>query len=1024
VTRRELDVLEAVVAGLTNAEIASRLCISERTVESHISSLLHKLGARNRVDLAGLARSRGPKPRLGDEFPRLFDAVTERGLCVGRDEERERLLECWERSATRTTVAVLRGEAGIGKSRLAAEVAVEAHRRGGGVALGICTDGPQRPYEPFMAAIEADLGGLSHEELARQLETSGVTLARLSPDVATRLDVVGQEVVAPEREQLLVLDALLAYLSTAARSRRLLFVIEDLHWASVGTRDAVAHIARAGGAAPLMLLVTTRDEAPFIDSAFGAFLGRLTRLPSVDVVALSGLDVGAAAALIESVDGELDPEEGVRQTGGNPLFLHELAREGPGSRSLRELVADRFNRLSATDRDVLDVAAVAGEQIDASLLASALDRSVDDVLDTLERAETAGLIGPGARQGCLAFTHDLYRSVRYASLATSRRFRLHAALALTLRHRADDGQVTAELARHACLAGPRFDPATAADLARQAGDAAADATDHSEAAAHYRRALEALDSVSDSDDGARLELSIRLGASLHLLGDEHGLAMLQTAARTARQRGDPVSLAKAVCAMEPIPGSTPSVGRADEKFRSLADAALGMLSPQEEAWRIRVSALLGMHLFGSGVREGGTEMIRTAVAAARRLGDPVTLGRALLSYRFCGRPGDTDQRLACGHELIELGDRTGLELFACVGRQQLWWCHRELGNRDEMDHWYQAAAEHVHGPDLEQLSHAAAVALMEGDLARAEQLTGVIEDIWESNDQGSVYAVSLRSALNDWRERTSDLDAVERQLAADGSDFAEIVEPHQACGRARRGQVTRAHEMLDHARRRGFPPMYAGWGGAMGVGFWAETAAIVRDAAAAEELGTLLEPLAGRLVDGGVVVWDTVDRLRALLRMTTGDPAAAADIAAGAVAASRQRRTPVFLGRELIALVAAIQTLGIDAAETTHALSEALTIARLTGARMIAKDAELFLTAPVPALGPEDQLGLTAREREILVLVADGATNTQIATTLGVSPATVRKHLEHAYAKLHVSTRTAAAARIRAGNAIRTQPSE
>ena len=81
---------------------------------------------------------------------------------------------------------------------------------------------------------------------------------------------------------------------------------------------------------------------------------------------------------------------------------------------------------------------------------------------------------------------------------------------------------------------------------------------------------------------------------------------------------------------------------------------------------------------------------------------------------------------------------------------------------------------------------------------------------------------------------------------------------------------------------------------------------------------------------------------------------------------------------------------------------------RRTGARVIDHDAGLLLGGP-----PVDRFGLTAREREILDLVADGATNTRIADTLGVSPATVRKHLEHVYEKLGVSTRTAAVARTR-----------
>ena len=666
VTRRELDVLDAVAQRLSNAEIAAQLCVSERTVESHVSSLLHKLGAHNRLELIGWAAPRVSSRALGEAFPSQLDAVARRGELVGREAERARLLACWERSAAEPAVAVIRGDAGIGKSRLAAEVALEVHGRGGGVALGSCTDGPQRPYEPFMAAIDADLVQLSTAEIKRRLGDNATTLARLSPEVAIRLGV-DPRTDAPdlEHEQGAVRGALVEYLTAAASVHQLLFVVEDLHWASAATRDVIVHLARIGGLTPLMLLVTTRDERPFVDDAFRTFLRRLTGMPSVEVVALSGIDVGAAARVIDAVGSELDPGDAVRQTGGNPLFLQELARHGPGSRSLAELVTDRFNRVPTDDIDVLDLAAVAGEQIDVTLVASAIGRSVPDVLDALERAEAVGLVGSGSQPGWFAFAHDVHRSVRYASLSTSRRFRLHAALAEALRIRTADGQVSADLARHACLAGPRFDPTTATDLARQAGDAAAEATDHGEAVAHYRRALEALDLVPASDENVRLDLSIRLGASLCQLGDVHGFELLGTAARTAQQRGDPVSLARAVCAMEPLPGGTPGLGQVDQAFKVLAETALRTLPPHEQGWRIRVSTILGVHVFGTDPARG-SEMVYDAVAAARRLGDPVTLGRTLLSARWCGTPLETEQRLACGLELIELGDRTGLEVLACV----------------------------------------------------------------------------------------------------------------------------------------------------------------------------------------------------------------------------------------------------------------------------------------------------------------------------------------------------------------------
>ena len=103
---------------------------------------------------------------------------------------------------------------------------------GVGSALGCCTDGPQRPYEPFAAI-------LSH----RRPIPSGAS-----------------DVIDPDGERAAVQAALHEFLSQAAREHPLLFVIEDLHWASSATRDAVAHLARVGGDAQLMLLVTTRDE--------------------------------------------------------------------------------------------------------------------------------------------------------------------------------------------------------------------------------------------------------------------------------------------------------------------------------------------------------------------------------------------------------------------------------------------------------------------------------------------------------------------------------------------------------------------------------------------------------------------------------------------------------------------------------------------------------------------------------------------------------------------------------------------
>ena len=137
--------------------------------------------------------------------------------------------------------------------------------------------------------------------------------------------------------------------------------------------------------------------------------------------------------------------------------------------------------------------------------------------------------------------------------------------------------------------------------------------------------------------------------------------------------------------------------------------------------------------------------------------------------------------------------------------------------------------------------------------------------------------------------------------------------------------------------------------------------------------------------------------------------------------ASRRRRTPVFLARELIVLASAQQHLGVD--DTDDLVAEAFAIARRTAARLIVHDARLHLGQRHAGQAP-DQFGLTRREREVVDLVAAGASNTQVATALAISPSTVRKHLEHAYEKLNVSSRTAAAALTADSRSSRSAPSQ
>ena len=156
VTAREAEVLAAVGERLTNAEIASRLYVSPRTVETHIASLLRKFGAVNRRELAEVwktsTRTDAPRPQ---QLPPALELLADPATYVGRSQERSQLQELWRRAAQgKLLVAVVLGEAGMGKSRIAAELALEVHADGGQVRLGSCLEELGIPYEPFIQILE------------------------------------------------------------------------------------------------------------------------------------------------------------------------------------------------------------------------------------------------------------------------------------------------------------------------------------------------------------------------------------------------------------------------------------------------------------------------------------------------------------------------------------------------------------------------------------------------------------------------------------------------------------------------------------------------------------------------------------------------------------------------------------------------------------------------------------------------------------------------------------------------------
>ncbi len=902
VTPREAEVLRLLGEHLTNAEIAARLYISQRTVETHVSSLLRKLGVTHRRELARRQVPEQPSADAGLPLPPTLELLADAHTFVGRAAERDRLRERWGLAVTgHTLLVVVTGEAGIGKSRLVSELAVEVHDGGGRVLLGACHEDVDEPYGPFLQAIADD-------------ELPGRTAS-------------GDAVV----------DGIRDWLVTSATSSPLLLVIEDLHWSTSTTRDVLRHLVRRAGRVPLLILATARDTKPDLDADLARMLADLDRAPTVSRITLRGLDRDEVAEVV-GAGRAAEAELILAETRGNPLLVTHLisdVRHG----TLPIWLYQRDQLLDDEVRAVLDQAAVFGAEFDADLLAAAHGAPLLTVLESLETAEEAGLVQANPpRAAAFAFVHALFRSYRYRAMPVRRRLELHARAAAALATRPDDERLAAERARHACLALPVGDAELAVALSRQAARRDEQAYAYDEAVAHYRRALDAARTLDPPDPGKVLDLTIRAGAALHHRGDPRGLPMLLDAAERASDQGDTDALVRAATAIPQFG----AVGFVDPNLqaRAVTEAALAALGDDAAAARAQLLVDLAAHWLFVDVAEA-LELARRAEGIARDLGDPEVLGAVLLSARHLySHPAHIDERVRIGAELERLGrqlDRLAFSLAGLAGRAAT---HFELGELDAsmrgFDRFLGLLGERSLGFfQLQANNHLAVRAFLAGDLARAEELATDTVALSVGIGAGRVYADGIVVANRRLQGRDEEVRARYERAAVRSRDA--WYRCSLAAMQARTGLVDDARATLDGLRVEDFPirPIYP-W--SVAVTDLAEAAEVAGVPDVAAHVLAVASPFAGRIAVSGPNPNRTYDQALAQASLAVGDVEAAEAHGRRAVAASRERATPVFLARELVFLAEARRRAGATAAELRPLVGEALTLAEQIGAGAVVAD--------------------------------------------------------------------------------------
>lgn len=610
-----------------------------------------------------------------------------RRALVGRERELAELERLFEDQADEAPPVVLvSGDPGVGKTRLAAEIARRRHQRGAVVLAGRSAQEPLAPYQPFLEALRHYVAGAPLDQLQATVHEHGSELQRLLPELGRRItDLPPPAEGESQTERYRLFEAVLGALARIAASSPLLLVLEDLHWADRPTLLLLRHLASAQRPAGMSILASYRHGEEK-RGAFGEVLEELRDERLVSEFRLAGLREAETAQLVASRTQTVPSATLVRalhaQTEGNPLFIAQIVREllrasvdlstaGPRElqglglpEDVRRIISYRLAGLGDQTEEWLRVAAVIGRDFDASLVERVSPLDEDQSIAALEEALASGVVvehpanvrDPGAISFGCSFSHVLIRETLYEEMSALRRARIHRhvgeALELDGRGRGADGERVAMLAEHFTRAAGPQEAEKAIRYTMQAAERATAMLAYERAADLYARALALLDRFSPGDEARRLELLLCLGDA-YVRGGDRPLASqpLREAADLAIRRGDAESLARAVVSASRRYVQQPGV--VDEELLELLDRALEMTAEERSTLRVRLLARLCGALYYTGRHERMVAASAEATEIAAELGDPEARALAAAARRRTfWAPSRLDQRLSDSAELL------------------------------------------------------------------------------------------------------------------------------------------------------------------------------------------------------------------------------------------------------------------------------------------------------------------------------------------------------------------------------------
>jgi DNA-binding CsgD family transcriptional regulator/tetratricopeptide (TPR) repeat protein len=939
---------------------------------------------------------------------------------------------------------LISGESGVGKSRLVAEFESIAAAAGARFLAGACVDvgGSELPYAPLVAALRTLARESDPDVLGEIVGAGGDELARLLPELPAAPD--GDAAGDPFAQSRLF-EALLGLLSRLGKDGPLVLVVEDLHWADPSTRGFLAFLVRNVRRERLLLVATYRTDELHSRHPLRQFLAEIERVRVVERLELVRFTRRELTTLLGAIlDHPAEPQlvdQLYSRSQGNAFFAEELlaAAGGDGAGgvpdSLRDALTLRVRELSEEARGMLRAAAAAGSVVGHRLLAATVGVSDEELARAVREAIEHNVLVRDAGSESYSFRHALLREALHDDLLPGEGAALHAALA-----RALERDPTLAVGAHGAAAQRASHWHAAHDLpaalaaSLEAGPEAEGVWAFAEANAHYERAVELWERVPPEERPAGVTLVdlMRMAAeAAHLTGDNERAVAL---ARRALVLLDP--------------GSDPAAaGVVHERIARYLVAQAAMLPALEEYQKaatlvpdepsaVRASILAGQAhiLMLEGEPARSRDLCEQAIAIARAVGATAVECNALntLGTDF-GIMGAREEAI----ELLQQGKRLGEELGAV---EEIVRSYVNLSEMlDQAGRLDEAAELALEG--WERLRHRNAL-LLAGEaagrlvrLGRWDEAAKLLEEAVEAWPAGvaGVFLLATRGGLDTLR---GDLDAAALHLEwaqreareTDGGMWTITLAEGLAALALAHGRPDEARALaaaaLDSDGYAVFRlPTYA-----LGLRVEAELAAQARsagDAGAEREAVARAAELIARVRRLVADAWPLgsppadarlYSQLCELEAARVGGEAGWDDWAGFAAHCEKN-------GRPFQAAYAHLREAeaALAAGLPRDRIAQAVTPARRTAARLGAEPLllqldELARRARVTVVeddgaaeGPGAAAGLTDRELEVLLLVADGLTNREIGKALYMSPKTASVHVSRILGKLGVKSRVEAA---------------